>query len=353
MRILFERTTENMQVLNDCVDVIVANMPFRFPVDKTEIRFGREMRGIDALIGKYQDTRFVEAVKALRLHDFVFTNSQQIGSTAGRYIAKPRLMFQFYISAFLGECRDITRSELLAYRGNLSIKTFRGILLHELRHMFQSFLYQKYYYGRDDFDYRTEPVELDAAWLHHLQDFDVALYPDITDYVNAVMDSFSVYKTLSDKQRRHYRAKTARYYFDRHRAKLDQLTVPIKERLRQQRIEFNKRILARLGKFSNAIDLRDLVGYDAGSKRFFLDHDVVRGVMAIIAGNKVVSLVNAPIVYLLMAMVTLPGEAGEVMRHLRSVQRVTLADALNHLASTFAGGWDSDAIGRTIRQVFA
>lgn len=350
--VLIERTTENMQVLRDCVELIIANMPRRFPVGLMQPLEGYDLNGLNTLIKKYTGTRYEEPIKALRSLTIFFNNSQRVTSTAGSYVGQTRQM-GFNISAFLGEAREVTKDELLAHHGDKAIKTFRGIVLHELRHLFQSFLYRNYYYGRgDDENYSTAPVEIDAAWKHHLQDFAAEDYPTADAYAKAVMDSFTRYKALSPKVTEHYRRKTIAYWMQ-HRGLGDDdpLAHGAKERLQAIRAKTKSMILDALSRIKGDLDLRQLDGYNPEATRFFFPDRAVRGTAGLIAQDKPVEPSGAPIVFLILALAPLT-DRDAVRRYLRAVLHTTPNDAIANAEQTFKGGWDAATISRTIARAF-
>lgn len=345
------RAVDDMAVLRDCVDVVVRSLPWKFEASATEMLPGHLLNGITALVKKYAGTRYAEAVEAIKQHTFYFINDDVAHKMAGMYFARPHMEFRFYISVFLGEHRAVRSAELLAYRGTSSLKTFRALLLHELRHMFQAYSYPTYFYSKREVPYRKAPVEIDAAWQHHLQDFDVEDYATAADYTRAVMQDFAAYKTLTPEQIVHYRRKTAAYWDQTRNAGRDPLTDSIQDRLQIRRRRVANQLLYKLGKIKHDIDMRALPGYDPDASMFFLPERVVRSVSATISADKVVATNAAPLVFVTLALVR-PDNVAEALRHLRAVQKITPADALAHLDATFKGGWDTQALRRAIQDVF-
>lgn len=116
---------------------------------------------------------------------------------------------KIYLPSILGDKRAYRPSEL-------QDKKVETTLVHELRHVMQRQQFGEYYHNKvhsqegDDYNYRTDPIEIDAAFLHHLHDEEAT---NLKDFVNGVMDRFKKYKTLTDKQYKHYRRKAAAYYY--------------------------------------------------------------------------------------------------------------------------------------------
>jgi hypothetical protein len=61
-------------------------------------------------------------------------------------------------------------------------------------------------------DYRRDKTEIDASWMHHLEDYDPLNFDTAGQYAREIMDSLAGYKSLTAKQKQHYFRKTARYY---------------------------------------------------------------------------------------------------------------------------------------------
>lgn len=216
VEILTEETIENMRFLQDCVDLVISNLPSHFPENSEK---DIDLLGIPALARKYNQTKFAPVLKELENTALLIYNKPTgVGKTrmGALYSQNGIHALLLNISAFLKECKDVTKSELLAFRNeSLPIKTFRAIILHELRHLVQYTDFAHYYTDKEKSeDYRSYPVELDAAWLHNLQDFDPNRFSSPTDFTNAVMKSFSDYKKLRGFQREHYRRKTATYWLN-------------------------------------------------------------------------------------------------------------------------------------------
>lgn len=114
----------------------------------------------------------------------------------------------------------------------------QSTMIHELRHAMQSQEFKKFFSKhaekqtskRDDFDYKTDPIEIDAAFTHII--FETPLDQPINSFVKEVMTKFSEYKTLTSKQIKHYFRSAAKYY-TQHKNVYDKDTIQMtpKERL--------------------------------------------------------------------------------------------------------------------------
>jgi len=213
----FAKIGDQMQCLKDCLDLVISNLPRRFTADSRFDIDGSELRGLDKLEQTYGATKYAAAIAGFRKVAFVFDNRSEVMglSWIGFYQSLPHRIVGVRISALLNSSEDASLDAVLAYRNlDVVIQSFRSILLHELRHVFQSFIYPKYYHKIEvsNVDYRKDKTEIDASWMHHLEDYDPREFQTGAQYVNEIMDSLASYKSLTAKERKHYFRKTARYY---------------------------------------------------------------------------------------------------------------------------------------------
>jgi len=361
IRDLVEGTFDNMAVLRDCVELLIRNLPYQFPANQTIWLAGVNLNGLDAIINKYKGTPYETTINSIKLMAFAFRNTEALiqSGTVGAYRAKPDMMVLINVSAFMRSAEAVRVEDVLRqYRAELPIKTFKAILLHELRHVFQSFSYEPYYYGRgnrEDLLYKKSPVEIDAAWSHHLQDFDVTQYPDANSYTDAVMASFASYKSLTPPQYDHYRRKTLRYYVEmigRVGRQPDPLAQPAGQRLVANRTATRQWLSAAINQLGGDIDLRNLPGYNPQATRFFFPQNAVRATAGMIAQDKTIKPEAAPIAFLVASLAITPDKGPEVIRHLRGVQKITPQQAIAYADNSFTGGWDTEAMKRQISSVF-
>lgn len=140
------------------------------------------------------------------------------------------------INVYLGHLgKDIIR------KNDLEQTNVMSTLVHELRHVMQRQEFRDFYHNTrgigaaDDtsteYDYKTDPVEIDAAFTHHLYQTDLNL--SLEDFVDAVMTPFVMYKHLTPKWERHYRKAAAKYYTQNHSKDIDKSSA--KDRLEKNR----------------------------------------------------------------------------------------------------------------------
>jgi hypothetical protein len=215
--VTFAKIGDRMQCLKDCLELVISNLPRAFKADSRFDIDGSELRGLDRLEQTYGATKYAAAIAGFRKVAFVFDNRSEVMglSWIGFYQSMPQRIVGIRISALLNSCEDASLETVLAYRNlDVVIQSFRSILLHELRHVFQSFIYPMYYHKIEvsNVDYRKDKTEIDAAWMHHLEDYDPHEFQTGGQYVNEIIDSLASYKSLTAKERKHYFRKTARYY---------------------------------------------------------------------------------------------------------------------------------------------
>jgi hypothetical protein len=206
-----------MQCLKDCLELVISNLPHSF---ESKSRFeieGSDLRGLEQLERTYGPTKYAAAIAGFRKVTFVFDNRSEVMglSWIGFYQSLPHRIVGVRISALMDSSEHVSLEAVLAYRNlDVVIQRFRAILLHELRHVFQSFLYPTYYekVANSNVDYRKDKTEIDASWMHHLEDYHPRDFQNVGRYVNEIMDSLAGYKNLTAKERQHYFRKTARYY---------------------------------------------------------------------------------------------------------------------------------------------
>jgi hypothetical protein len=210
-KILIERTVDNINLLRDCVDLVITNLPRKFSKNKRYVKHGLT-RGHAELVKKYAQSRYFGIIKKIFPDLTIATRNETASAnstTLGSYT--PGLII-LNVSGFMRSAEAVTLDEVLAHRNKQ--ESFKAVILHELRHLFQSYLYMEYYRSTIGRNYREDPTEIDAAWMHHLEDRPVDQFPDAVSYAKAVMSSFTEYKDLTPQWQTHYFRKTVRYYID-------------------------------------------------------------------------------------------------------------------------------------------
>ncbi|ASV44123.1 hypothetical protein PBI_SCTP2_108 [Salicola phage SCTP-2] len=219
--VLNESAKDDIEILINIADIIISKLPSRISKnDSISISYeslSNSYKIPPGLPDKYKNYYDI----LLNETSYYFSNyetdldSPAVGEFKESAVLDNNII-NVFIPVLLGEAENISKDRLISfYNQNRSIKTFRSVLIHEMRHAIQNDEYKDYFnQSADENPYENDPVEIDAAWMHHLNDFDVNNYDNAQNYVNAVMKSFSNYKYLSKKQKEHYRRKTVRYYYE-------------------------------------------------------------------------------------------------------------------------------------------
>jgi hypothetical protein len=350
---LMEKTVLNQQVAESITDLIIDNMPSQLPAGEMIEQYINHFYKYRQLRKTYEGTPFEKAVNGLEYYRVIWTNADEFGNTAAMYVSNPVRYFQFMVSSFLQKAGDTTKQEILTFRSvALPIKTFRALVLHEVRHHLQAHTYSGFFHSSDrksKFNYTNSPVEIDAAWAHNLEDHPYGQYTTAVDYVTAVMASFASYKTLNPAQMKHYRAKTAAYWMARTRGWDDKSAMSLGDRMAARRKEMAASIVRRLG--TSEVDLRNVPGYSPDAARFLFPADIFRRVSANITKGEKIAPDLAPIVFLAIALSGVGDDARMIERHLNSLG-ITLDHAIAHSEKAFRGGFDADALRDLIVRTF-
>ena len=223
--------------------------------------------------------------------------------------------------------------------------TLKSTLVHELRHHFQRYSYSKYY-GKNigTGDYHKNPIEIDAAWFHHLEEFDATEYSSAKSFANALMKSFTEYKRMdpTGKWAQHYYRKTIKYWLAR-MGKPEE-TKSIHDRLavaREQRGELLASMIP-----TETIDLRVIPGYDARS--FFINTDMLFSARNMVKKARDISPGNCYLIALMMLF----GDTNHtaVTKYLPKLAGVSFSDIL--AANPFPDKFDRDSIDRFMREKY-
>jgi ribosomal protein S18 acetylase RimI-like enzyme len=365
---LFESTTGNMEILKDISKLLIDKMPQKIFHDEIKRIWGDDLN-LKPLREKYQEKKQIAFLNKIEKTRFVFSNHKRdISTILGWYNVSQNELF-ICISAFMRSNETVELKDILAKENYLSpLKTFRGILLHELRHLFQAVDYSDYFHssadrakmGASSGDYTSNPIELDAAWFHHLQDYDVEEYKHAPNsYVKDVMKSFSGYKKLNKKQLDHYRKKTGAYYVAVMKGEsVDHLNLPPQERLKVKRKKVEQNILDILNRFEWDQDLNlreEIAGYDMEAGSFLLPMRRLASVRQV-AGAEKVSLSHKVFLFILLAIgfSESTDNAASINNLMKMVHKFTYQDAINNLDEVLKSySFDNESLKKLIREVFS
>jgi ribosomal protein S18 acetylase RimI-like enzyme len=361
---LFESTTGNMEILKDVVDVIISKLPATFESGSVTHIDGESLP-LNILEKKYKkNPKHLTFLNKIKDMTFVFTNAiPKNKKTLGFFMSALDLIL-IHLSIFMkSNTTMLLRDVLEMSNGN----TFRGILLHELRHVFQSIDYPDYMYSDNRHaltlqqdGYSIDPIELDAAWFHHLQDYNIEEYVDTPHgYVRDVMQSFSGYKKLSKKQFEHYKRKTAVYYVAKMKGEsVDHLTLTPKERLAVKKQKVQKNISNILNRFEweNDLNLREEIqGYDPNAGNFLLPMRRLVSVKQVPSAEKV-STSHKVFLFILVALgfSESTDNAEKINTLMKNVHKFTYQDAIDNIDETLTGyKYDNNSLKKIIKDVFS
>lgn len=278
---LTENANVDVSVLSTVAELILSWLPSIIPADES-IKFERlspDSQKIKTIISKFPEEHHSLVLHLLTRNRYVFNNTKEHvnSSEVGVHVTDHRTKMTaivINISAFVNSYDAIRRDDLLKIKKtNTPFKTIKSVLIHEMRHG------QQYhnYGGHPDserYSYSTDPDEIDAAWLHHLLDYDVDDYDNAIDYVRSVMSSFEVYKSLTDKQQKHYLKKTASYWYEHKNPSKEHITPS--EKLKKNKVQRINDLLNEVTNISNkdgVNDLRTYPGYPQDATNFLLPLD--------------------------------------------------------------------------------
>ena len=351
--LIVEKTLTNMNALNDCADLIIENMPYNFPSGMSETYEVGNFNGANKLIKKYENTKFEKNIKDFVSKYAVRYISEKSNMGGAHVVGLGQYGLILNIAGFMAKDADFTKPQILgAAHTKAGIKTFKSVILHELRHLFQYVEYPKYATSERNISYSKDPIEVDAAWHHHLQDYPPYSYSNAQSYVKDVMASFTDYKELTDKQIRHYTAKTAAYWNDyRTIPPLLKGATPL-ERFKEKQENVAKLISSSLQSKNRPTDLLHIPNYDQDSRSFFVPERWYNGVSAMIIKRMQISKENAAIAYLLIGMTVPKDEIPVVKKYLSSVSKIELNDALAGCDSLSENGFDGEAIRSFMQAIY-
>jgi len=350
---LLENVNDDIAILSKIADLVLSWLPNEIPTDDY-IRIDRISNDSVALATflKYIPSIYHNtAIQLLTKTNYIFNNTKkhQNATEVGVHVLDNKTGISSIIinvSAFLESHDSISKNELLNIRLNdKPFKTIKSILMHEMRHGQQHTNYGGHP-NTDNHSYSTNPDEIDAAWIHHLQDYDVNGYADALSYVKDVMSSFEIYKSLTEKQKRHYLKKTASYWYEHHNPNKE--SISIQDKAKKAKEDKIQEILANVSDTMNIDginDLRTYDGYPSDSSNFLLPYENFVKVThnALTADNdysdKMVSYVYA---FLSMLHDRLGFDISIAKKVLTNKYSITLKDAINLIDAEGFGKFDKD-----------
>lgn len=335
--ILIERAVTKIPVLGDFADAIISAIPKNIPVGfRSTFRFGDVAQKLEK---KYEtDPIVLKIIKNISSVPVTIINKSNGTLVAGEVVSSDHSIasIAFNVAALLAKEEDISKEDLLKYRGENAIKGFRAIVVHELRHVFQFFTYKDFYKKTTNHSYKTSPIEIDAAWMHNLEDHPTSEYKTAREYVKAVMSSLSGYKELTPKQIKHYSSKTASYWADNHLNKEDRL---VPRNLNSQLMAKRQKIIDSVGDSmavpKSSINLREIIpSYSTSAGNFLLAPQILSAARSIILSGKPNSnKKNASVVYLAAALLLDDQQFRNAVKVLSKLVGFTPEDMIENMSS--------------------
>lgn len=367
---LTEKASDDLDVLSDIADVIISLLPETIKVDDViKIRKlpldGKFINRIHEKYGKRYDNLLMRLSKRTT---FIFDNHSDSlgGNDAGLQMTPTNSstgdVIVVVLPVLLGGLETRTKSELLSTKvQNSGFKSVKAVLIHEMRHT-----QQKTQYGgvknSDRYSYPTNPDEIDAAWIHHLQDYDIDDYENAQDFTKDVMKSFSLYKKLNNKQKDHYLRKTMRFWVDRSTNSPDEnkkQSSDISSRLKQYKEVLLSSTLKAIHKRVEENDYRDLRkfdGYDKDSDNFLLPVDRFVAFLNSVVRDEIsnTSPNNIAFMYGFVSLLAMNNKDFPISLIEKRLTKLgmTPIDAYNYLLDNELGGFDTMFFSSIIKQTF-
>lgn len=348
---LKESTFDNITILRDISDIFLNKLPTIIEED-SRIDIQLDEYDIKSLLKKYEKTKYFDILTQLPKLKVTFFNNEKYKniSTMGAYIGPPYYIINIYVSAMTKSDNEKSKETLLSYKDNSDIKTIKSTLIHELRHFFQESMFFPHFSRTADHDYKTSSVEIDAAFMHHLEDYNIEEYDNVNDYINDVMKSFSSYKTLTPKQIKNYKSKIATYFMDIKGENKNHIFKNPKEELEKKYDEIAKNISNGLMFFGNSdIDLRKIQNYNADN--FLIPNRIIKVVANhIISKEKLPNKINSGIFFLVAAYSGTKSD--DIKKILNNKMGITLEDAISTVDKTFEK-YDVDTIKQFLNDFYS
>jgi len=336
-----------MDLLNDAADIIISILPRAVPDGQiAAVPLHGYHDEFDKLLDRFPSFR--DGILALPFVT-VYLNNKNPSNAAGLY--RNTTIHRTADLVIFGKTpsnREEWGKSLYTSGKNGITIALKSTLIHELRHHFQRFSYTDYYGNRiDDEDYDKNPIEVDAAWFHHLDEFDPKDYQTAKAFADDLMKSFVKYKRMdpTSKWTRHYYRKTLKYWLDRMEPEQKQLSLP--DRAEQARIKKSAIVAEMMPTVS--MDMREHIpGYQADN--FILRGDLIRSAHnLVVKGVAPISEGNAFIILMILALGNPNKEL--VTAYIEKASGKKIGDIID--ANPFPDSFDRDSMTAFVRKRLA
>lgn len=323
-----EDTIQNMDAVRAAADLAIQYMP-NVPINDI-LTFMIPERACIATSKQFGDSPHAAALAKLHQVQFVI-NGRSETSTAGAFQSSPTLKIAVFTKNFSGD-EGFVSNDAHKRLANQAIKSVYSTLVHELRHYFQYHLISK---TTKEYPYRVDPMEIDAAWMHHLIDYSPDEYGSAAAYAEELMASFSRYKDLTPKQTEHFRRKTIRYWIEVKAGHSPKDALTIVQRLAKKKKAIGDALADRVMAFEpdkQSLDLRDIVpGYEGNW--FLLPSNFRTGIAQRLRSQKMGSG-DAILAYLFLAASGTKSADTEIA-FVEKISGVSFDEALDHPLGNF------------------
>lgn len=369
-QIIYEGTTENMAVIRDITNLVVANLPEIIPIEGNVILGGYDLVAtpdanytLNDLIKKYPSQ-----AKTLKYMEETIFSFPHYRTNVGVKIYGQYSYLDNEITinvAGIAQWSDsIEKKKLIDDKYN--IYGLIPVLFHEIRHVFQNKTYDDHFYGKGrQGDYKQRDIEIDAMWHNILETYPIKRFKNAKAYATVVMNDLKTHRDITPKQEKHYWYKTIKYYLN---PELDKPQKNTAERFEDYIVnKVPKNLLQLLSQrlphdTRNNItefDLRRLPSYSRENKWFLFPVPRVFGsVNNILSGkNDKPNAFQKNMVYLLASLVLTSGDkkiARDIAKYMTKVHNYTPQDAISNIGEGIPSDqWDMNQIADHMKSVFS
>ncbi len=369
-QIIYEGTTENMAVIRDITNLVVANLPEIIPIEDTVILSGYDLVAtpdanytLKDLIKKYPSQTKTLKYMEETIFSFPHYRSNVGVKTFGQYAYLDNEI-TINVAAIAQWTDSIATKKLIEDRYN--IYGLIPVLFHEIRHVFQNKTYDDHFYGKGrQGDYKKRDIEIDAMWHNILETYPVVKFKNAKAYATVVMNDLKNHRDITPKQEKHYWYKTIKYYLN---PELDKPSKNTAERLEDYIVNtvpknllqlLSQRLPRDTRNNVTEFDLRQLPSYSRENKWFLFPVPRVWGSISNVLNgrNDKPNAFQKNMVYLLSSLVLTSGDkkiARDIAKYMTKVHNYTPQEAISSIGEGIPSGqWDMNQIADHMKSVFS
>ena len=357
--IINESAKEDLELLSQMADIVLSHLPKTIPKDDVVELYLKNSTSVDNITKDHSSKYSQYYEQLLNNAIYMFVNDSEIFGTnnAGTYnFTGTKHQIIINLTVFTNSYDKIEKDEIINIKNDkLAVKTVKAALIHEMRHAIQYTEYQDFYdYSEGTYPYDVDPVEIDAAWMHHLQDYNVEEYDDAKTFVNDVIKSFSKYKYLTKKQKEHYRRKTARYFYDYNKEERDEESLDQRYERYINNLISDKDKIVSIFSSKDKIDLRNYDNYE-NETNFLFPSSNFQKALSLSFNNS--SETNKDNIYYLYAYLSLiydhyQFKPSNIEKYYKKMFGITHRDAISYIDNNGIGKFDKQFFIDKIKKVF-